>query len=452
MSIIGTANIKVDIHPIKNKILVSTVEINNIDKNAIVLKESFLLKAALLSENEFDHLQSRLTQALKRPLNDLPLALGALKTFHNKKFHGVQQCSIDTRMKIENLFSPYYQILDKSSQDSNLKNRWNELLLLTKLYGEMISIDFDNCFKKLNESKLNDLSSIERAAYIISIIDNNAFSGDGCMLLFETASRMSHACIPNCSWSIKNDIITVKPLAKIQKLEEITISYFSLTALENEYNFSTIERRKYLFSSKYFICECLMCSREDKTRCFKCKQCNSGNIYLNDRLPNQKKKKDKKKMDNKCNSCKDTQQATLFKNEELVWIGKVNKLKKLFGNNLIEDINYENLTDQDFKIDNLNKFLDEILEKTNEHWVLYFVHTLRYYAFIHRSEFKNAIDAANYIIQFLENCYSPLKYQEQLAYWYRNLGSALQYFNSLRESIKAYETSMSILEQLNLSE
>ena len=96
-------------------------------------------------------------------------------------------------------------------------------------------------------------------------------SGSGIILgsgLFETACCLSHSCKPNCCWfsSLDGSKKIVRAITPIQKGEELTIGY-----LGDELLVPMHSRRKSLYKSKYFNCNCKRCkSGYDDTRQFKC--------------------------------------------------------------------------------------------------------------------------------------------------------------------------------------
>jgi hypothetical protein len=78
--------------------------------------------------------------------------------------------------------------------------------------------------------------------------------------LFPLASRINHACVPNCqhTWNDNIGEETIHSIRRISKGEEITISYADLGTFES--------RRRHLRKSFGFDCNCELCSLPEAAR------------------------------------------------------------------------------------------------------------------------------------------------------------------------------------------
>ena len=109
--------------------------------------------------------------------------------------------------------------------------------------------------------------------YIKIELENlNCEAGSG---LFPFSAMMEHSCIPNCSFTTKEDVLYMKALREIKAGERLSIDYINCLTLP-------IEKRKEVLQDSYnFDCKCDRCeSKWDISRSFKCpaNNCN-GQIY-----------------------------------------------------------------------------------------------------------------------------------------------------------------------------
>lgn len=104
--------------------------------------------------------------------------------------------------------------------------------------------------------------------YVIIVDTNSAGADNDALALYDTCSRLSHACLPNTKWSSgANGRRCVIATNDIPPGEEITVSYLH----DFELLRSTAFRQERLVSSKYFTCLCDLCTRPvDTSRGFIC--------------------------------------------------------------------------------------------------------------------------------------------------------------------------------------
>jgi hypothetical protein len=95
----------------------------------------------------------------------------------------------------------------------------------------------------------------------------NAFETDnGAWVVYETACRMLHSCLPNCEWAIEGVEMVIRAMVLINAGEDLTIAYNPTRSNE-----TTAERRFQYRWFKDFTCHCPRCDAlGDDTRQFDC--------------------------------------------------------------------------------------------------------------------------------------------------------------------------------------
>ncbi|CAE8643355.1 unnamed protein product, partial [Polarella glacialis] len=142
-----------------------------------------------------------------------------------------------------------------------------------------------------DSSSNNNNSNEEEFLRCVTALHFNQFSSNpvrpdgsgpltqGCRAVYRTLCRANHSCAPNCfartsSVSAVQDVPPPRVIRAVKPIlagEELTISYH--LQLED----SSSARRKYLLSTKEFLCECSRCgSSWDDTRRFACCRCFGG--------------------------------------------------------------------------------------------------------------------------------------------------------------------------------
>ena len=131
--------------------------------------------------------------------------------------------------------------------------------------------------------------SVEELARVSMISIGNMFgSAAGVQTMYFYGALMSHSCAPSCGWGVCVNAkpqqssgehpLEVRALRHIEVGEELTISYLS------DHLWRPLRvRRSQLLSTKFFVCSCKRCSEPDRTEGFRCMECQSGTIFLQDK-------------------------------------------------------------------------------------------------------------------------------------------------------------------------
>jgi hypothetical protein len=91
-------------------------------------------------------------------------------------------------------------------------------------------------------------------------------NADNTMAVYETATRMSHSCLPNCALEFTGLRCVCRVIRPVEKAEELTLEYNAYHRFR-----ATHERRHIYLEKKDFTCHCLRCDAEgDDTRQLRC--------------------------------------------------------------------------------------------------------------------------------------------------------------------------------------
>jgi hypothetical protein len=89
--------------------------------------------------------------------------------------------------------------------------------------------------------------------------------------LFLVGSKVEHSCSPNLAYNSLSGNLVYKAVTAIPSGTRLTFSY-----IDSSPEVCTIKRRRDLFETKKFICECARCVGPDLARELKCDKCANG--------------------------------------------------------------------------------------------------------------------------------------------------------------------------------
>ena len=244
--------------------------------------------------------------------------------------------------------------------------------------------------------------------------------------LFEIACRMSHSCSPNCCWISSQDGTKklVRLIASVSEGEELTISYVDSLLLP------THVRRAELLQTKYFVCSCERCAKQeyDETRRFKCslKRCPGVHFVIQTENEAEPKLSD-------CSKCGNVAEDSFVQNllqQERGLKEEIDQIEFIADHGIQVDV-----TDRIRKLRPPHRF----------HHLAVPCYKIQGELYTQYRDYRNAARANEAVVACYDAIFREGVYDRNIAFACERLGDSLQNFN-LAAAEKAFQRTVRILQ------
>eukprot|EP01041_Mallomonas_annulata_P001615 gene1615-3115_t len=162
-------------------------------------------------------------------------------------------------------------IMKSQGLSSNFIEKMDLLSQLTASHLDKCISDIKK-FRSLYPDIIIPSITDDDAGMLLGILNTNEFElediqGTG---LFVYTAIIQHSCAPNCSFTTSGSHLFLTATEDIPLGTRLSIDY------GNYFYHPVVTRRKELFNSYGFNCNCIKCTSSDYTRCFHCEYCNTS--------------------------------------------------------------------------------------------------------------------------------------------------------------------------------